>query len=92
MKLKPGMKLEFTSRWVQVTQRALRYYKNRWTKNSGLLKPLGAIPLEAIQRIQILGSETHEIYTACIKTESFYFEIVLKEDFLHVYLDPYYDI
>ena len=51
LKLKPGFKMEFQSRWIQVTGRALRYYKNRWTKNSALLKPLCAIPVEAISRI-----------------------------------------
>jgi hypothetical protein len=92
MKLKPGVKTEFQPRWIQITNRSLRYYKNRWTKNSALLKPLGAIPLEAIQRIQILGSDVVELHTACIRKEHFYFEIVLKEDFLPIYLDPYYDI
>jgi hypothetical protein len=51
MKLKPGLKFEFQSRWIQVTNRALRYYKNRWTKNSALLKPLGAIPIDSIHHI-----------------------------------------
>ena len=92
MKLKPGIKMEFQSRWIQVTGNALRYYKNRWTKNSALLKPLGAIPIEAISRVQILGSDVTHIATACVKSEQFHFEIVLKDDFLQFYLDPYYDV
>lgn len=70
----------------------MRYYKNRWTKNSALLKPLGAIPIDAIARIQVLGTDVTHIHTACIKKESFFFEIVLKDDFLSLYLDPYYDV
>lgn len=92
MKLKPGLKMEFQPRWIQVTNRALRYYKNRWTKNSALLKPLGAIPVDAIARVQPLGSDVLEIHTSCTKKEQFHFEIVLKDDFLSIYLDPYYDV
>lgn len=69
MKLKPGLKMEFQPRWLQVTNKALRYYKNRWTKNSALLKPLGAIPIDAISKIKILGSDVAEIRTACYKKE-----------------------
>ena len=28
----------------------------------------------------------------CVKQEQFHFEIVLNEDFLQMYLDPYYDV
>ena len=28
----------------------------------------------------------------CVKVEQFYFEIVIKDDFLPMYLDPYYDV
>ncbi len=28
----------------------------------------------------------------CVKLEQFHFEIVLKDDFLQMYLDPYYDV
>ena len=84
--------MEFQTRWVQVSGRALRYYKNRWTKNSALLKPLGAVPIEAISRVQILGAETTSVRLSCIKQEQFHFEIILKDDFLSMYLDPYYDV
>ncbi len=30
--------------------------------------------------------------SACVKKQQFRFEIVLKEDFLRMYLDPYYDV
>ena len=92
MKLKPGLKMEMQPRWVQVSSHGLRYYKNRWTKNSALLKPLGAIPIEAIARIQILGSDVTSIHTSCSKKEHFTFEIVLKHDYLSLYLDPMYDL
>lgn len=59
--------MEFQSRWLQVTGRALRYYKNRWTKNSALLKPLCAIPIDAIARIQILGAEVTSMRLQCVK-------------------------
>ena len=48
LKLKPGVKFEFQGRWIQVTAKALRYYKSRWTQNNVLLKPLGAVPIHAI--------------------------------------------
>ena len=91
-KLKPGLRTEFQPRWIQVSKHGLRYYKNRWTKNSALLKPLGAVPIDAIARLSILGAETISVPLAPIKQEQFYFEVVLKEDFLSIYLDPYYDI
>ncbi len=52
-----------------MTKHGLRYYKNRWTKNSGLLKPLGGIPIDAISRLAILGAETISVPLAPIKQE-----------------------
>jgi hypothetical protein len=69
MKLKPGLKIEWQTRWVQVSNLGIRYYKNRWTKNSALLKPLCAVPIEAIARIRMLGSDVTSIHTSCTKKE-----------------------
>ena len=92
LKLKPGVKFDFQPRWIQVTGRSLRYYKSRWTQNNGLVKPLGAIPVEAIERIKILETDVTRIHASCQKKSQFNFEIILKEDFLDLYLNPYYDV
>eukprot|EP00347_Sterkiella_histriomuscorum_P015858 403355417 len=92
LKLKPGVKYEFIPRWIQITGKALRYYKNRWTQNNSLQKPLSAIPIRAIHSIKILETDITRIHTSCEKKCQFNFEIILKPDFLEQYLDPYYDI
>jgi hypothetical protein len=56
--LKPGIKFENQSRWIQVTSNVIRYYKNRWTSNSTLVKPLNAVPLNAIDRLEVYEPET----------------------------------
>ncbi|CDW78900.1 UNKNOWN [Stylonychia lemnae] len=92
LKLKPGVKFEFQPRWIQITGKALRYYKNRWTKNNSLQKPLGAVPIKALHSIKVLEKDITKIHASCEKKCQYNFEIVLKQDFLDLYLDPYYDI
>lgn len=74
-----------------MTAKGLRYYKSRWTKNSALFKPLAAIPTQAISRIEVLDSLITP-GTIGLRQEQYRFEIVLKDDFLDLYLDPYYDL
>lgn len=91
-KLKPGIKFEYCSRWVQITNQAIRYYKSRWTQNSNLQMPLGAVPLKAIKYIHILEPEKKKDAISANQSYNYRFELVLKDSFLPFYLDPYYDV
>mmetsp|Transcript_44578 Transcript_44578/g.32675 ORF Transcript_44578/g.32675 Transcript_44578/m.32675 type:complete len:143 (+) Transcript_44578:370-798(+) len=92
LKLKPGINFQYQPRWLQVTRSSFRYYKSRWTQNSNLQKPLNAVPIVAIKYITKLDPETKKDYASASTTKMYRFELVLKEDFLNIYFDPYYDI
>ena len=77
---------------MQVTDKVFRYYKSRWTSNNALTKPLNAIPMSAINRLEVLEPEVKVSHVQASKSMKWRFEIVLKEDFLYLYFDPYYDI
>ncbi len=65
-----------------MTQSCLRYYKERWTADNIHMKPLGGIPVSALAGVK----EVQPI------NDMFRFELILKEDFLDLYLDPYYEV
>jgi hypothetical protein len=52
MKYKAGYNPTFISRWVQVTEKALKYYKTRCTAITCQHKPLMAIPITAIKSVE----------------------------------------
>lgn len=52
LRVRPNLTQQFTSRWVQLTETELRYYKNQWNANCWLNKPLFALPLTDIVEVK----------------------------------------
>lgn len=48
LKFKPGFEKNFIQRWLQLSTRSLRYYKNHYHSICYLTKPIAALPLWAI--------------------------------------------
>ena len=48
MKFKPGMTMNYLSRWVQLTEDVFRYYRNYYHSVSSFSKPLIAIPFSHV--------------------------------------------
>lgn len=47
-KFKPGIEKNFIARWLQLSTRSFRYYKNHYHSVCYLTRPISAIPLNAI--------------------------------------------
>jgi hypothetical protein len=45
LKFKPGIEKNFIDRWIQLSTRSLRYYKNHYHSICYLTRPITAIPL-----------------------------------------------
>lgn len=56
-KYKPGFKACFIDRWVQVTQKAFRYFVSKPSRDNPVIKPLLAIPIIAIKSINVVNYE-----------------------------------
>ena len=52
VKFKPGIEKNFISRWIQLSTRSFRYYKNHYHSICYLTRPISAIPLNAIDKVQ----------------------------------------
>jgi hypothetical protein len=52
MKYKAGYNPTFINRWVQVTEKSLKYYKARCNAITCQAKPLMAIPITAIKSVE----------------------------------------
>ena len=50
-KYKPGINIMYIKRWAQLSRREFKYYKDRYHSAQWLVKPLGAIPLNCIEKI-----------------------------------------
>jgi hypothetical protein len=92
-KYKGCIKPSFMSRWLQVTDTALRYYKGRCNAITCCNKPLMALPVAAIEKVELVQ---HSLpYNKKDATQANYMqhqlEIFLKEDFLDLYIRPDYD-
>jgi len=93
-KYKAGYNSTFIGRWVQVTEKAIRYYKNRCEAQSMAHKPFFAIPVTAIAKVERVdldlpcSERDREKFKDLLKNK---FEIFLKEDFLDYFLQTDYD-
>lgn len=45
-----------------------------------------------MKSVRILETDITKLHASCEKKCQYNFEIILKQDFLDIYLDPYYDI
>jgi len=48
MKFKPGLTVNYLSRWIQLTKTQFRYYRNYYHSASSLNNPLVSIPFDQI--------------------------------------------
>ncbi len=94
VKFKPGYNAIFLTRWVQVTEKAFRIYKNRGNAITFGKKPLLAVPVAAFKKID----RTHMDLPVTERDKPRYevfienlFEIYLKEDFIELFVSPQFD-
>ncbi len=52
LKFKPGIEKNFISRWIQLSIRSFRYYKNHYHSICYLTRPISAIPLQAVGEVR----------------------------------------
>ena len=52
VKFKPGIEKNFIDRWLQISSRSFRYYKNQYHSVCYLTRPIAAIPLNAIDEVK----------------------------------------
>jgi hypothetical protein len=95
MKYKAGYAPTFVNRWVQVTEKAFKFYKDRCNAITCSHKPLMAIPITSVKKVERVSFDLpfkkneKEKYGAYLANQ---FEIQLKKDFLPMYLRPDYDV
>lgn len=86
MKFKPGLTVNYMSRWIQMTKKVFRYYRNFYHSASSFTKPLVAIPWEAIKEVKkvqitVQPHSNEETNANEASLHSHQFEIVLKNDY-----------
>jgi hypothetical protein len=90
VKYKPGYSGTFVSRYIQVTETALRVYKHRAFALSVNHKPLLAIPVEAFQKVEKVNFDLSLSKKDKTRFADFcdnQFEIFLKNDFIDYYVN-----
>jgi hypothetical protein len=85
LKFKPGIEKNFISRWIQLSTRSFRYYKNHYHSICYLTRPISAIPLYAIQKINPYNIDNNEYKRKDKHLYQFLFEIVLKQDYEDIF-------
>jgi len=94
VKYKAGLNPSYLNRWVQVTEKGFRYFKGRCNAITCCNKPLTAIPILAIKKVErvnfnlYFNKKEQERAAAFNDTQ---FEIFLKDDFIDIYLRPDYE-
>lgn len=93
-KYKAAVVSTFIPRWVQVTEKAFKYFKGRCNAITCCNKPLLAIPVAAIKKVERvdfelpLSKKEREKLSAITVNQ---FEIFLKDDFIDIFLRPDYE-
>ena len=59
MKYKASINSSFLSRWVSVSEKALKIYKGKCNAVTCCNKPLVAIPIAAIKKVERVNFELH---------------------------------
>lgn len=89
-RFKPGIENNFISRWVQVSGRAFRYFRNNY-QSLGLSRPIVAFPKKAIEDICKIDIEKESFFKKTHMKDnekelfSHMFEIYLREDYEDIY-------
>lgn len=90
MKFKPGYTGTFVSRYIQVTETAIRIYRNRAFALSASHKPLLAIPVEAFLKVERVSFDLKIVEKNKARFQDYtenQFEIFLKDDFIDYYVN-----
>ena len=90
MKYKPGYTGTFVSRYIQVTESAIRIYRNRAFALSQSHKPLLAIPVEAFLKVERVDFDLKIVEKNQARFQDYQdnqFEIFLKDDFIDYYVN-----
>ena len=85
VKFKPGIEKNFIPRWLQLTTRAFRYYTNHYNSICYLTRPISALPLLAIEKVQTFEIQNKDYKRKEKELYQFMFEIVLRQDYEDIY-------
>ncbi len=85
MKFKPGFEKNFIQRWLQLSTRSLRYYKNHYHSICYLTKPIAALPLWAIHEVKEFKITNKEYKKRDKDLFDFMFEVTLKQDYEDIF-------
>jgi hypothetical protein len=77
LKFKPGFEKNFIDRWIQLSTRSLRYYKNHYHSICYLTRPISAVPLHIIESVKPYSIKNQEYKKRDGELYSFMFEVVL---------------
>ena len=77
LKFKPGIEKNFISRWIQLSTKSFRYYKNHYHSICYLTRPISAIPLYAIEEVNNYTIDNSEYKRKEKHLYSYLFEIRL---------------
>ena len=94
VKYKSAVNSTFIPRWVQVTGKAFKCFKGRCNAITCCNKPLTAIPVAAIKKVERVTFELPLNKKEQDKLQVYVanqFEIFLKDDFVDIYLRPDYE-
>jgi hypothetical protein len=94
VKYKAGYTPTFISRWIQVTESSLKYFKGRCNAITCCNNALMAIPITAIKKVERVNFDLPMSKKEKDKHEQSIenlFEIHLKDDFIDIYLKPTYE-
>jgi hypothetical protein len=59
LKYKAGYNPTFINRWIQVTEKGFKYYKGRCNAVTCCNRPLAAIPVAAIKKVERVNFNLH---------------------------------
>lgn len=92
LKFKPGIEKNFINRWIQLSTRSFRYYKNHYHSICYLTRPISAIPLYAIEHVRNYNIENPDYKRRDKPQYSYMFEIVLTQDYEDIFFFREFEI
>lgn len=87
-KYKPGISIQYISRWGQVTKNEFMYFKNQWAATCWLRKPIVVVPLiyiQSVQKVQVITESSKKYQSKYDKStkkylDKYQFELFLKSN------------
>eukprot|EP00826_Nyctotherus_ovalis_P023512 TRINITY_DN1805_c0_g1_i18.p1 TRINITY_DN1805_c0_g1~~TRINITY_DN1805_c0_g1_i18.p1 ORF type:complete len:234 (+),score=72.84 TRINITY_DN1805_c0_g1_i18:541-1242(+) len=77
LKLSPGVREQYYPKWVQLTKKEFKYFKDRLSATEWLSRPLAVIPLSKIDRVERVSVKVSSRNKR--PNEYHQFEIILKK-------------